>query len=224
MSLDPVFDLWPHWGYLCHTAMLMANMGWDDAEDAAQEALIGAWRSRSPWRSECALKGWLWGILRHKVQDRRRRRACELAKLEEAATCGAIIATLVELDPDRRVVDGLPTPAGHDRDRPVEEELDLRSADGAVWVVMGRLPAHYQRVLVAKYLYGWAVDEIAQGMGLSYKAAESLLTRARVAFREVYREVEHGTEAVSSVADDPGRRIGVLLDHRDDSGPRIVAP
>jgi RNA polymerase sigma-70 factor (ECF subfamily) len=170
--------------------MAAGNMGWDDAQDAAQETLIGAWRSRAPWRGECALEGWLRGILWHKVQDRRRARWRDLTVMERGVASGAIIATLVELDPDRRVVDGLPTPADLGEERPVEDGLILQADDAAVWIAMDQLPPHYQRVLQAKYLCGWSVDEIARKMGVSYSAAESLLTRARVAFREVYREVE----------------------------------
>jgi DNA-directed RNA polymerase specialized sigma24 family protein len=53
--------------------------------------------------------------------------------------------------------------------------------------------------LVCKYLEGASVEEIGRRFDLGYKAAESLLTRAREAFRE-------GFVAVSSRrsnADDP---------------------
>lgn len=184
MNANTSAELWSHWEYLHREAMLGSGMGYDDAEDAAQEAMIGAWRSYDQWRGECPIEGWMRGILWRKVQDRRRRRGQELTKLEQAVACGTLTATLVEIDPDRRVVDGLPTPLKYDSDRPVEDEIDLKAASGAMWATMGRLPAHYRRVLVAKYLYGWTVDEMAQAMGLSYKAAESLLTRARVALRK----------------------------------------
>ncbi len=188
MSGDAAAELWSHWGYLCHAAMAAGNMGWDDAEDAAQETLIGAWRSRAPWRGECSLEGWLRGILWHKVQDRRRARWRDLTKLEQAVALGVIEAPLAEIDPDRRVVDGMPAPMNLDEGRPVEDDLILQAEDAVVWVAMDRLPVHYQRVLQAKYLNGWSVDEIADRLHVSYKAAESLLTRARVAFKEVYRE------------------------------------
>jgi DNA-directed RNA polymerase specialized sigma24 family protein len=40
--------------------------------------------------------------------------------------------------------------------------------------------------LVAKYVSGRSVAQIAQDVGRSEKAAESLLTRARAAFGEVF--------------------------------------
>jgi len=48
------------------------------------------------------------------------------------------------------------------------------------------LPEHYEAVLRAKYLDGQSVAEIAVECGESPKAIESLLTRARQAFRERY--------------------------------------
>jgi RNA polymerase sigma-70 factor (ECF subfamily) len=49
---------------------------------------------------------------------------------------------------------------------------------------------HYEAVLRAKYLEGQSVADIAAGRGDSAKAVESLLTRARQAFREAYLEPE----------------------------------
>ena len=46
------------------------------------------------------------------------------------------------------------------------------------------LPSRYGDVLEWKYIAGLAVNEIAQRLELGSKAAESLLTRARSAFRE----------------------------------------
>ena len=53
----------------------------------------------------------------------------------------------------------------------------------AVAVALSRLPPHYEAALRAKYLDGQSVEDIAQNTGVSAKAVESLLTRARAAFR-----------------------------------------
>ena len=46
------------------------------------------------------------------------------------------------------------------------------------------LPGRYAQALEMKYVNGNSVNEIALELGLSEKAAESLLTRARKAFKE----------------------------------------
>lgn len=46
------------------------------------------------------------------------------------------------------------------------------------------LPVHYQQILEAKYTLGLSQNEISVQMGMSEKAVESLLTRARNALRE----------------------------------------
>ena len=55
-----------------------------------------------------------------------------------------------------------------------------------VAAALAALPEHYEAVLRAKYLDRQTVDEIAAGRGESAKAVESLLGRARQAFREAY--------------------------------------
>lgn len=53
---------------------------------------------------------------------------------------------------------------------------------------LATLPEHYERVLKLKYLDGRTVEEIAAESGDSPKAIESMLTRARAAFRAAYGE------------------------------------
>lgn len=55
---------------------------------------------------------------------------------------------------------------------------------------LAALPEHYESVLRAKYLDGQSVAAIAAARDESPKAVESLLTRARQAFRQVYLEGE----------------------------------
>ena len=51
-------------------------------------------------------------------------------------------------------------------------------------VTLDSLPLHYGDALEWKYLDGLSVVEIAARLGVSTKAAESRLTRAREAFRD----------------------------------------
>jgi RNA polymerase sigma-70 factor (ECF subfamily) len=56
---------------------------------------------------------------------------------------------------------------------------------------LAALPDHYEAVLRAKYLDQFTVEQIASERGDSAKAVESLLARARQAFREAYEKATH---------------------------------
>ena len=51
------------------------------------------------------------------------------------------------------------------------------------------LPAKYAVALEMKYIHGNSVAEIAERLGVGEKAAESVLTRARSAFKEGFRSL-----------------------------------
>jgi RNA polymerase sigma-70 factor (ECF subfamily) len=82
-------------------------------------------------------------------------------------------------------------------DRPAEIDADADRADQAerVGAVLAELPAAYEDVLRAKYLDQRGVDEIAAALGQTPKAVESLLTRARQAFRAAYSGAEELKES-----------------------------
>lgn len=50
--------------------------------------------------------------------------------------------------------------------------------------MLDRLPARYGDVLEWKYIDGRSVEEIGQRLGIGHTAAQSVLARARTAFRE----------------------------------------
>lgn len=54
-------------------------------------------------------------------------------------------------------------------------------------VALDQLPALYADSLESKYVHGLSVQEIGARIGKSMKATESILTRARSAFRECFR-------------------------------------
>jgi RNA polymerase sigma-70 factor, ECF subfamily len=60
-----------------------------------------------------------------------------------------------------------------------------------VHAALDLLPPHYAHALEWKYLDRLSVQEIAERLRLGAKAAESLLTRARRAFREGYERMSH---------------------------------
>jgi RNA polymerase sigma-70 factor, ECF subfamily len=69
------------------------------------------------------------------------------------------------------------------------EERDDPDSTELVHAALDRLPPTYARAMEWRYLDGLDVPAVAQRLGLSYKAAESLLSRARTAFREAYEQL-----------------------------------
>lgn len=58
-----------------------------------------------------------------------------------------------------------------------------------VALVLAELPTEYEAVLRAKYFEHRSVTDIAAELGKGVKAVESILTRAREAFRTAYRRI-----------------------------------
>jgi RNA polymerase sigma-70 factor (ECF subfamily) len=56
-------------------------------------------------------------------------------------------------------------------------------------VTLEFLPSNYATALEMKYIRGCSVAEIGERLGIGTKAAESVLTRARAAFKEGFRSL-----------------------------------
>lgn len=69
---------------------------------------------------------------------------------------------------------------------PLPDEL-LATKDTQLLIreCLNELSARHHQVLVRKYVDGWKVARIAAGIGVSEKAVESLLSRARESFKKV---------------------------------------
>src|SRR5262245_34726515 len=142
----------------------------DAAEEVTQATLCAAVAKLSTYRGEAALFTWLCTFCRHEISgffERSRRRPPTLQLVEDSPE---IAETL----------DALSAEAGEDP----EGSLRRKQLAGLVHTLLDRLPGPYASALEWKYIEGIPVLEIAGRLGLTPKAAESLLTRARQSFRE----------------------------------------
>lgn len=139
----------------------------DDAQDVLQDALIAACKSMGSYRGDSSLYSWLCGVAWNKAADFRRREY-RVAQLEQR--------TLRDLQ-ERRAIEAAPQP---------DNALLREESNERVHETLRTLPDHYRQVLVLKYAEGLPVEDIAHIMRRTFKSTESLLTRARSAFRESF--------------------------------------
>ena len=145
----------------------------ETTQEIVQSTLVKAVESLPSFRGEGSLASWLYGICRFEINAyyrSKRRRSREASDVAE---------TLAS-----------------DQDEP-ETALRRKEVSGRVHETLDRLPPHYGDVLEWKYLDGLSVKQIAHRLGVAPKAAESLLTRARKAFRHDFERAE---KAVGLVA------------------------
>jgi RNA polymerase sigma-70 factor (ECF subfamily) len=151
----------------------------DLACDVVQSALCKAVAHLRTYRGEATLAAWLFTICRHEIsahfrQHRREPGAVELAE-EDAEV--------------RAALDSLPVSF-----EGPEEALAGKELAELVHTTLDHLPPRYAQALEWKYLDGLPVVEIAQRLQIGPKAAESLLTRARGAFRDAFAALRQGFE------------------------------
>jgi RNA polymerase sigma-70 factor (ECF subfamily) len=132
------------------------------AEDLTAETFMAAVAAaRREYPPEFTV-AWLVGVARHKLVDHWRRAERERRSLA--------------------VIDHGTEPV----DDPWEAQLDAAAA----YAALSRLSAHHRAALTLRYLDGLSVVEVAEQLGRSLHATETLLARARAALRRVYEEGE----------------------------------
>jgi RNA polymerase sigma-70 factor (ECF subfamily) len=144
----------------------------DAAEEVAQAALCKVVRKLHTYRGEASLFTWVCTFCRWEISAwfaQRGRRGVAVELVEESAEVRGALESLAALG------------AEGPRERLLRQEVGEM-----VRTVLDQLPTRYGDALEWKYVEGLSVKEIADRLGLGAKAAESLLTRARQAFRDAF--------------------------------------
>ncbi len=138
------------------------------AEEIVQRTMCLVVRKMPGYRGEALLFTWLCQICRNEItsvfRERHLRPQQEVPWEENPGVQAALASLSVDNGPERS-----------------------RSADEIarfVRATLDYLPARYACALEMKYIRGCSVDEIGEELSISSKAAESVLSRARAAFKE----------------------------------------
>jgi len=156
-------------------ALARMNGNEDDAREVVQETFCKAFERLDSYRAEASLYGWMCQICRNTITDhgrRRQRQPQHVTLIEEDSTIKSILETIA-------------APA----DEGPESQAGRRDLRRLIQATLDSLPGHYGDVLEWKYVDGLSVNEIAERLAVSPKAAESALTRARNAFREAVEAI-----------------------------------
>ena len=140
----------------------LARLGGDTelAREVVQTTVCKALSKLETFRGEAPLLAWLCACCRNEIRmSFRAKKRLRTVELEEDLAC--------------------------EGDLP-EGALARKEEVRRVHAVLDLLPPRYARALEWKYVERLSVREIAERLRLGAKAAESLLTRARQAFREGY--------------------------------------
>lgn len=154
----------------------LARIGNDPslAEEVVQRTMCIVVRTMASYRGEALLFTWLCQICRNELSAVYRQQ-------------GAHLRADVPLDDHPAVQAALESMMGSDF-RP-DTNRQREEVAGFVRATLAHLPENYATALELKYMNGCSVAEIAGRLGLGEKAAESVLSRARAAFREGLRSV-----------------------------------
>jgi RNA polymerase sigma-70 factor (ECF subfamily) len=135
----------------------------DLTREIVQAAVAKALGKLASYRGEASLLTWLCACCRNEILMHFRRARSAPVEIDlDGPDAGSGMATPTTGDPEVVVL---------------------------VHMALDGLPERYAQALEWKYVDGLPVDAIAERLGLGPKAAESLLTRARQAFRTSYADV-----------------------------------
>ncbi len=142
----------------------------DEAKDIVQQTFCKVFERLDSYRGEASLYGWMCQIMRNTIVDRIRKRQTEGLHFEIADDDSSLLALAASL-------------RATNNDEP---ETDLKRIEllTLIQATLDHLPTHYGDVLELKYVDELSVKQIAQRLDIGPKAAESLLTRARNAFKD----------------------------------------
>jgi RNA polymerase sigma-70 factor (ECF subfamily) len=135
-----------------------------DAEDAAQDAFVKAWRALGRFRRGAPFRPWLLQIVANEARNRRRsagRRAHLALRVAGGASSG----------------DAAPSP---------EATLLAAEQRDELLAAVNALPEEQRAVISLRYFVGLSEDEVAQALGVAHGTVKSRTARALERLREVY--------------------------------------
>lgn len=157
-----------------------------DADNAAQETLVRAWRGLERFDGRAALRTWLYRIATNVCLDLLAGRARRERPIEAGAP-GTVADALVErprshwLEP---VADARVLPADAD---PAERAMLRQSVRLAFVAALQHLPPRQRAALLLAEVLGWSAAEIAAALETSVAAVNSALQRARATLASTER-------------------------------------
>lgn len=135
-----------------------------ETEEVLQDVFLAAFDCLSLYRGEAGVYTWLVSIARHEVADFYRKKYVRQIVEKTSPLFENLVSET--MSPEF-----------------VYEKKKLEQRFGEVYK---KLSSEYQDVLCYRYELSMSVKEISERMELSFKAAESLLFRARSAFKAEY--------------------------------------
>ncbi|WHM40829.1 sigma-70 family RNA polymerase sigma factor [Streptomyces sp. BPTC-684] len=170
---------YPHVHRFAHTLCATPQ----DAEDAAQEALIILYRKIGMLRASGALASWMFRIVRNECLRRSR----------------ALLRRGPADEPGRLGTSGRVDASGGAA-RSAEEDVLLRLEAERVAAAVASLPDDQRQVLVMREIQGLPGRTVADRLQLSNAAMKSRLHRARSAVREALRDEPAATRGTDDDA------------------------
>jgi RNA polymerase sigma-70 factor, ECF subfamily len=160
-----------HYRRLYRFALARTGRDTGAAEDAAQATLSRALANLGSYRAEAQLFTWLCAICRSELTQWLRktgRRETHIVLLDDHPDASAALDSWQA-----------------DDDNPLAQ-LDREQHANHIQAALDRLPPKYGDVLEWKYVEGFSAQEIAVRLNIGLEAANSLLARAKRAFKETY--------------------------------------
>ena len=146
----------------------------DLAEEVVQRTMCIVVRKMSSYRGEASLFTWLCQICRNEL----------VSIFRQHGTVARNSVPFEDIPEIRAALESISMDSGDPENERASNELAR-----FVRVTLAHLPLNYSQALELKYIRGCSVGEIADEMQLSVKAAESVLSRARAAFKEGFRSL-----------------------------------
>ena len=155
-----------------HCYRMLASF--EEAEDAVQETLLRAWRSRDSFQTGTLLRAWLYRIATNVCLDALRRKSRRLTAMSSFAE-----VPWLQPYPDALLDEVAPSDSQPDAVVVERETIEL-----AFLAAMQVLPPRQRAALIARDVLGWPASETATLLETSVAAANSAVQRARLAMQE----------------------------------------
>ena len=147
---------------------VVKKMKQEDAQEVVQDTLLAALDSLPVWSGKSSLFSWLCGIARHEIADFYRKKRLKTIAFSKFASLEQLVGEM----------------SGP------EQRLDRKELVRRIKMAMTQLSWVQRRLLQLKYVEELSVNRVAQNLGMTFKATESALFRARKAFILAFEQYE----------------------------------